>query len=589
MRSEHSSRLYGFLGGVAVGSAATMVLVRDALPRLVDRYRSARPAASPVQRPALIINPRSGDGKSQRYGLPDRARELGIAVRVLEHGEDLRQLAREVIDAGADAVGMAGGDGSLGLVAQVAIESDVPFFCVPLGTRNHFALDIGLNRDHPLSALHAVKSGQEIAVDYGLAGDRVFVNNVSFGLYARAVHSEGYRQDKIGTLVAVAKQMAAAPGTGGSVRFAMPDGAAADDAAVLLVSNNRYVWSGPPDFGRRASMDGGELGILSVLSIPRGADVGSLTMRDLRQPHGVERCGTRRPLRGRHDRGRARWGVGHAAGTGGAAVRAGRPAAPPPDRGAARVRAAGGGGRRAAAGPGEPFGGRQPMTPDQPTNPTDAAAPGDAVRPPREPRDAMTATAHDLRPVMADLHDADVAAFTTVADMESPVLDRLLPPLSLAASYSRLWMGISAVLAATGGARGRRTALMGLTAIASTSLVANALVKPMFSRPRPTVAVPQTRRLRQPESSSFPSGHTASAAAFSSVVSSQIPALRVPITALAAAVGFSRVYTGVHYPGDVAVGWVIGRGVAGAVQRCWPTADGGQPSPAAGPAGPDEG
>lgn len=181
------------------------------------------------------------------------------------------------------------------------------------------------------------------------------------------------------------------------------------------------------------------------------------------------------------------------------------------------------------------------------------------------------------RPLMSDLQQLDVDVFRLVAGMESPVLDRVLPPLSEAASYSRLWIGASALLAVAGGSRGRRTAAMGLTAIAGTSLVANAIVKPVFSRRRPTVEVPEERRLEQPASTSFPSGHTASAAAFSAVVGSQIPALAIPITGLAAAVGFSRVYTGVHYPGDVAVGWVLGRGVAAAVQHFWPGDDPSEP------------
>jgi undecaprenyl-diphosphatase len=202
------------------------------------------------------------------------------------------------------------------------------------------------------------------------------------------------------------------------------------------------------------------------------------------------------------------------------------------------------------------------------------------MRPPTAPGATVSAAAQPPRP--ADLRELDVEVFRLVAGMHSPVLDRVMPPLSQAASYSRLWMGVSALLWATGGTRGRRTALMGLTAIAGTSLLANAIVKPVFSRRRPTVEVPAERRLEQPASTSFPSGHSASAAAFSGVVGAQIPALRLPITGLAAAVGFSRVYTGVHYPGDVAAGWALGRGVAVAVQRIWSQADPAAPAGGAG-------
>jgi len=270
-----------FAAGVAVGSAATYVTVRTALPPIIDRFRSLTVKASPVAQPALIINRWSGDGKAERYQLAERAAELGVSVTMLERGDDLRQLARDAIDAGADAIGMAGGDGSLGLVAEVAIERDIPFFCIPVGTRNHFALDMGLDRDDPLSALRAVQAGEEVRIDYGLAGDRVFLNNVSFGLYAIAVHRDGYRADKLGTLTAVAEEMGTTPDGVPSLQFQTPDGHKVDHAAVLLISNNRYVWSGAPDFGRRARMDKGELGALALLSVPQGKDVMKVNLRDL--------------------------------------------------------------------------------------------------------------------------------------------------------------------------------------------------------------------------------------------------------------------------------------------------------------------
>ncbi|MEN8041907.1 MAG: phosphatase PAP2 family protein, partial [Actinomycetota bacterium] len=147
------------------------------------------------------------------------------------------------------------------------------------------------------------------------------------------------------------------------------------------------------------------------------------------------------------------------------------------------------------------------------------------------------------------------------------ILDATLPPLSEAASYSRLWMGVAALIAALGGSRGRRGAVAGMAAIGATSAVANIAVKGVANRRRPTSEVPESRRLVHPESTSFPSGHTASAAAFSGVIGAILPGLRVPMNALAAAVGFSRVYTGVHYPGDVAAGWLLGKGIAAVVVR----------------------
>jgi diacylglycerol kinase family enzyme len=136
------------------------------------------------------------------------------------------------------------GDGSLGLVAGVAIERDVPFFCVPVGTRNHFALDLGLDRENPLTALDAIGNGEEVLVDYGLAGDRPFLNNVSFGIYAEAVHRDEYRENKEQTIVEVMREMRAGEDSGMAIRFTTPDGAQAERTAMTMVSNNPYVFSG---------------------------------------------------------------------------------------------------------------------------------------------------------------------------------------------------------------------------------------------------------------------------------------------------------------------------------------------------------
>lgn len=171
----------------------------------------------------------------------------------------------------------------------------------------------------------------------------------------------------------------------------------------------------------------------------------------------------------------------------------------------------------------------------------------------------------------AELHELDVNIFESVAEFHAPGLDQVIPALSNAANYSRLWLATSAVIALAGGSRGRRTAVMGLAAIGVTSFVANAAIKPLARRTRPESPVPEERRLVQPKSTSFPSGHTASAAAFSGVVGAQLPILRVPVDALALSVGFSRVYTGVHYPGDVLAGWVIGRTIAHVIRRVTPT------------------
>jgi undecaprenyl-diphosphatase len=171
---------------------------------------------------------------------------------------------------------------------------------------------------------------------------------------------------------------------------------------------------------------------------------------------------------------------------------------------------------------------------------------------------------------LEQIEEADAAAFQAVAGWHSPVLDQVIPPLSQAANKSVLWMGIAAFIAIFGGRKGRMVAAEGLVAIGITSAIANLAGKSLVRRTRPETSVPESRRLEQPDSSSFPSGHTASAAAFSAVVGNEITPLYVPINLVAGAVGFSRVYTGVHYPGDVLAGWMLGRVVGGTVHMLWP-------------------
>ncbi|MFJ6948460.1 diacylglycerol/lipid kinase family protein, partial [Streptomyces wuyuanensis] len=169
----------------------------------LDTRRKGRPAvaARRAARPFLIMNPRSGGGKVERFGLKERAERAGAEVFLLDpdHPSDVAAVARKAVADGADLLGVAGGDGTQALVAGVAAERGVPFVVVPAGTRNHFALDLGLDRDDPSRALGALTDGVDLTVDLGTVGDRVFVNNASFGAYALVVQSDAYRDDKVGT------------------------------------------------------------------------------------------------------------------------------------------------------------------------------------------------------------------------------------------------------------------------------------------------------------------------------------------------------------------------------------------------------
>lgn len=154
--------------------------------------RATPPPGNPVgpaRRGVLFVNPRSGDGVADSVGLVDAARRRGIETLVFDGDDDLAELAKRAIVDGADVIGMAGGDGSQALVASLAMEHDIAHVCIPAGTRNHFALDLGLDRDDVLGALDAFGPAHERRVDLAQVGDRVLVNNVSLGVYATIVQS----------------------------------------------------------------------------------------------------------------------------------------------------------------------------------------------------------------------------------------------------------------------------------------------------------------------------------------------------------------------------------------------------------------
>ncbi|MCQ8771926.1 diacylglycerol kinase [Streptomyces sp. AA8] len=224
-----------------------------------------RPVAPP-RHACLLMNPRSGGGKVGRFRLKEKAEALGAEVVVLGSTTpswDVAELAREALARGADLLGVAGGDGTQALVADVAAEHGVPFVVIPAGTRNHFALDLGLDREDPSRSLEALTHGVELRVDLGRVGGRVFVNNASFGAYAEVVQSPAYRDDKVGTLLRLLPDVLTHQ-NGPRLTVRAAGAAAVDGPQAVLVSNNPYRVGDRAGLGRRDRLDGGVLGLVSV-------------------------------------------------------------------------------------------------------------------------------------------------------------------------------------------------------------------------------------------------------------------------------------------------------------------------------------
>ncbi|MGY1670505.1 diacylglycerol/lipid kinase family protein [Geodermatophilus sp. SYSU D00710] len=232
--------------------------------RSAFRPAVALPPAERPRQPVVVVNPRSGDGRAARTGLADAARERGITVLELGPGEDLTALVRSAVDAGADAVGMAGGDGSQAVVAALAADAGLPYACIPAGTRNHFAVDLGVDRSDVVGALDALVDGDERVVDLAEVNGRVFVNNVSLGVYAEAVQSHGYRAAKVRTLLGTMPRSLGVDGGSADLTWPTPGGRTMRGAAVILVGNNQYRLGGAAGAGTRPAVDQGVLGVTVV-------------------------------------------------------------------------------------------------------------------------------------------------------------------------------------------------------------------------------------------------------------------------------------------------------------------------------------
>jgi diacylglycerol kinase family enzyme len=208
----------------------------------------------------LFMNLKSGGGKAERFHLVDECTRRGIRPVVLEAGMDWLQTVRDVAASGVDVLGMAGGDGSQAMVGTVAAEFGLPMVVVPAGTRNHLALDLGLDRDDVVGALDAYGDAVERTLDLADVNGHVFVNNVSLGLYATIVRSPAYRDAKVDTTLATLPQVLGPGAEPFDLRFTGPDGAEHRAAHLIQISNNPY--------GKGASrprLDTHQLGIIAVV------------------------------------------------------------------------------------------------------------------------------------------------------------------------------------------------------------------------------------------------------------------------------------------------------------------------------------
>ncbi|MFD6325999.1 diacylglycerol/lipid kinase family protein [Streptomyces sp. NPDC058442] len=255
---------FGLLGPALVSLALWALAVTTARTALTPAHPASEQVVTEAPHaPWILMNPRSGGGKVGRFQLVEKARAAGCRVALLDTGQDVVELARQAVAEGADLLAVAGGDGTQALVAEVAARHDLPFVVIPAGTRNHFALDLGLDREDPAAALRALADGVELRVDLGYAADRVFVNNASFGTYASVVTDPAYRDAKARTALRTLPGLLTGEE---ALRLRVRTGRTrVDGLQALLVSNNPYgraVDAARP--GRRERLDSGLLGLVCV-------------------------------------------------------------------------------------------------------------------------------------------------------------------------------------------------------------------------------------------------------------------------------------------------------------------------------------
>jgi len=290
--------VYAFRGvlWVAIASAAAWLLAsmtaRLALARdRTDWRMPEHPAEPPARHPYMIMNPKSGGGKVEKFDLKRKAEDLGAEVFLIGGPEpvDVAEVARKAVARGADLLGVAGGDGTQALAAGVAAEHGIPFMVITAGTRNHFALDLGLDRDDPSACLGALSDGVELRVDLGMINGQAFVNNASFGAYAEVVETPAYRGDKLNTTLNLLPDLL--EGHRGAWLSARAGGAEIRSPQALLVANNPYGTGDIAGLSRRARLDHGMLGVVGVnvrnvgqaVDLLRGRRAAGLTLLTTKQ------------------------------------------------------------------------------------------------------------------------------------------------------------------------------------------------------------------------------------------------------------------------------------------------------------------
>jgi diacylglycerol kinase family enzyme len=218
----------------------------------------------PATHPFLIMNPRSGDGKVAKFDLKRKAEDLGADVFLIDGPGpvDVEAVAELAVADGADLLGVAGGDGTQALVAGVAAEHGLPFVVITAGTRNHFALDLGLDRADPAACLAALTDGVDLQVDLGTIDGRTFVNNASFGAYAEIVQTPQYRGDKLGSTLNLLPDLLS--GQSGTQLTASAGDLQVTAPQAVLVANNPYGTGDVAGLGRRTRLDRGVLGVVGI-------------------------------------------------------------------------------------------------------------------------------------------------------------------------------------------------------------------------------------------------------------------------------------------------------------------------------------